>query len=145
VLTCGLVSVLVGTQGGARVCSLSYQKVVQKLELWRLVTSPCVFSSTPELLFGLYLVYFFRVFERQIGSNKYLVFLLFSTAFTTILEVVTLAAFRGIGYSTFVNFYVSVAKWSILFVRSSRCRRIGYPVLCFLGFIAMFFHKHMVT
>jgi membrane associated rhomboid family serine protease len=70
--------------------------------LWRLVTSPCVFSSTPELLFGLYLVYFFRVFERQIGSNKYLVFLLFSTAFTTILEVVTLAAFRGIGYSTFM-------------------------------------------
>lgn len=29
------------------------------------------FSSTPELLFGLYLLYYFRVFERQIGSNKY--------------------------------------------------------------------------
>ncbi|CAM6032750.1 unnamed protein product [Sphagnum compactum] len=117
VLTCGLVSVLVGTQGGARVCSLSYQKVVQKLELWRLVTSPCVFSSTPELLFGLYLAYFFRVFERQIGSNKYLVFLLFSTAFTTILEVVTLAAFRGISltpgpygliFASFVPFFFDI-------------------------------------
>jgi hypothetical protein len=50
-----------------------WQKVVQELQLWRLLTSPCVFSSTPEILFGLYLVYFFRVFERQIGSNKYLV------------------------------------------------------------------------
>ena len=29
------------------------------------------FSSTPELMFGLYLLYYFRVFERQIGSNKY--------------------------------------------------------------------------
>jgi len=53
--------------------SVVWQKVVQKLQLWRLLTSSCVFSSTPELLFGLYLVYFFRVFERQIGSNKYLV------------------------------------------------------------------------
>jgi membrane associated rhomboid family serine protease len=99
------------------------QKVVQKLELWRLVTSPCVFSSTPELLFGLYLVYFFRVFERQIGSNKYLVFLLFSTAFTTILEVVALAAFRdtrllsgisltpgpyGLIFASFVPFFFDI-------------------------------------
>lgn len=29
------------------------------------------FSSAPELMFGLYLLYYFRVFERQIGSNKY--------------------------------------------------------------------------
>lgn len=94
VLACGLASVLVGTQGVARAISLSYQKVVQNLQLWRLLSAPCVFSSTPELLFGLYLVYFFRVFERQIGSNKYLFFLLFSTTITTILEVVALAALR---------------------------------------------------
>ncbi|KAG0610681.1 hypothetical protein M758_7G083600 [Ceratodon purpureus] len=94
VLACGLASVLVGTQGGARAISLSYQKVVQNLQIWRLLSSPCVFSSTPELLFGLYLVYFFRVFERQIGSNKYLLFVLFSTTITTILEVVALAAIR---------------------------------------------------
>ena len=30
----------------------------------------CLFI-TPELLFGHYLLYYFRVFERQIGSNKY--------------------------------------------------------------------------
>jgi len=31
------------------------------------------FSSTPELIFGAALLYYFRVFERQIGSNKYAV------------------------------------------------------------------------
>lgn len=35
------------------------------------MAAPFVFSSTPETVFGLYLVYFFRVFERHIGSNKY--------------------------------------------------------------------------
>ncbi|KAH9559405.1 hypothetical protein CY35_06G056600 [Sphagnum magellanicum] len=123
VFACGLVSVLVGTQGGAKVFSLSYQRVVQKHELWRLLTSPCLFSSTPELLFGLYLIYFFRVFERQIGSNKYLFFVLFSTAFTNILELVTLAAFKdsrilsgtllspgpyGLIFASFVPFFFDI-------------------------------------
>ncbi|XP_024383933.1 rhomboid-like protein 18 isoform X2 [Physcomitrium patens] len=94
VMACGLASVLVGTQGGARALSLSYQKIVQKLQLWRLLSSPCVFSSTSELLFGLYLIYFFRVFERQIGSNKYLFFVLFSTIISTTLEVIALAALQ---------------------------------------------------
>lgn len=31
------------------------------------------FSSTPEMIFGAALLYYFRVFERQIGSNKYAV------------------------------------------------------------------------
>ena len=42
-----------------------------KLRFWKLVMSVFAFSSTPELLFGLFLLYYFRVFERQIGSNKY--------------------------------------------------------------------------
>jgi len=123
VLACGLVSVLVGIQGGARVFNLSYQKVVQKLQLWRLLMAPCVFSSTPELLFGLYLVYFFRVFERQIGSNKYLFFVFFSTLVTTMMEVIGLAAVRdptslavtsltpgpyGLIFASFVPFFFDI-------------------------------------
>lgn len=53
--------------------SCSWQKIVQRLELWRLVTAPFVFPSIPELFLGIYLMYFFRVFERQVGSIKYLV------------------------------------------------------------------------
>lgn len=47
------------------------QDIFQKLQIWKLIISVFTFSSTPELLFGLYLLYYFRVFERQIGSNKY--------------------------------------------------------------------------
>jgi membrane associated rhomboid family serine protease len=47
------------------------QDIFGKLQLWKLIGSVFAFSSTPELLFGLYLLYYFRVFERQIGSNKY--------------------------------------------------------------------------
>ncbi|CAM6119784.1 unnamed protein product [Calypogeia fissa] len=95
VIVCAVVSLLVGTQGGARACSLSYQAIFRKLQLWRFITSNFVFSTSPELIFGLYLIYFFRVFERQLGSNKYSIYVLFTTALTTFLEVVALAAIRG--------------------------------------------------
>lgn len=49
------------------------QSVYEKLSVWRLITSFFAFSSTPELIFGAVLLYYFRVFERQIGSNKYAV------------------------------------------------------------------------
>lgn len=48
-----------------------WQEIFGKLRLWKLIVSVFAFSSTPELMFGLYLLYYFRVFERQIGSNKY--------------------------------------------------------------------------
>jgi membrane associated rhomboid family serine protease len=47
------------------------QNVYGKLRIWKLITSLFAFSSTPELIFGAALLYYFRVFERQIGSNKY--------------------------------------------------------------------------
>jgi membrane associated rhomboid family serine protease len=57
-------------------CLLWFQAIVKKYQFWRILTSPCVFASTPELVFGLFLIYYFRIFERQIGSNKYTVCLL---------------------------------------------------------------------
>ncbi|XP_024538437.1 rhomboid-like protein 20 isoform X1 [Selaginella moellendorffii] len=96
VVVCGLATLLVGTSRRSiiKACGLSYQAVVQNIQLWRLGTATCVFSSTPELVFGLYLIYFFRVFERQIGSNKYSVFVLTTTIISTLLELSVLAFFR---------------------------------------------------
>ncbi|EFJ27768.1 hypothetical protein SELMODRAFT_451143 [Selaginella moellendorffii] len=96
VVVCGLATLLVGTSRRSiiKACGLSYQAVVQNLQLWRLGTATCVFSSTPELVFGLYLIYFFRVFERQIGSNKYSVFVLTTTIISTLLELSVLSFFR---------------------------------------------------
>jgi hypothetical protein len=56
--------------------------------------SPLVFPSLPELFFGLYLLYFFRVFERQVGSTKYMVCL-----FAVMLSPRLVMLFR-IGYGT---------------------------------------------
>lgn len=50
---------------------LNLQDIFEKFRIWKLIMSTFAFSSTPELMFGLYLLYYFRVFERQIGSNKY--------------------------------------------------------------------------
>jgi len=48
-----------------------FQEIITNFRLWKIFPSVFAFQSTPELMFGLYLLYYFRVFERQIGSNKY--------------------------------------------------------------------------
>lgn len=40
-------------------------------ELWRLLTHNLMFTTPGELLFGTVLLYFFRLFERQMGSSKF--------------------------------------------------------------------------
>uniref|UniRef100_A0A0D3BP70 Uncharacterized protein n=1 Tax=Brassica oleracea var. oleracea TaxID=109376 RepID=A0A0D3BP70_BRAOL len=56
---------------GSSKLGLSYQDIFEKFRIWKLIKSNFAFSSTPELLFGVYLLYYFLVFERQIGSNKH--------------------------------------------------------------------------
>ncbi|EEC71667.1 hypothetical protein OsI_04130 [Oryza sativa Indica Group] len=75
--------------------SLPMQNVYGKLRIWKLITSLFAFSSTPELIFGAALLYYFRVFERQIGSNKYSVFIVFSTAVSVLLQILSLAYLKG--------------------------------------------------
>eukprot|EP01018_Ginkgo_biloba_P004575 Gb_00543 [translate_table: standard] len=71
-------------------------------------------------MFGLYLLYYFRVLERQIGSNKHSVFVLFSVIFTTLFELIALVMFKdpvssglapgpyGLIFSSFVLFYFDI-------------------------------------
>eukprot|EP01018_Ginkgo_biloba_P000796 Gb_24078 [translate_table: standard] len=119
ILICGVSSIIIATQGRASSGSLSYQAIVKKIHIWRLVASASVFSSTSELMFGLYLLYYFRVFERQIGSNKYAVFVLFSAVLSTFFELISLALFKdtisglasgpyGIIFSSFVPFLLDI-------------------------------------
>lgn len=99
VVSSAILSLLVGSQGAANYCALSYQAVVEKRELWRLLSSSIVFNSTPEVIFGLYLVYFFRVFERQVGPNKYAVFALFSTLISSLLQVAALTILKDVEHN----------------------------------------------
>ncbi|KAJ6870359.1 rhomboid-like protein 20 isoform X2 [Populus alba x Populus x berolinensis] len=72
------------------------------------------------MMFGLYLLYYFRVFERQIGSNKYLVFILFSVIVSLLFEVFAVALLKdpsanlptsgpyGLIFASFVPFYFDI-------------------------------------
>ncbi|KAF9595079.1 hypothetical protein IFM89_036968 [Coptis chinensis] len=46
-------------------------------------------------MFGLYLLYYFRVFETQIGCNKYSAFILFSVVVSSLFEAIALAFFKA--------------------------------------------------
>ncbi|KAE8702467.1 calcium/calmodulin-dependent serine/threonine-protein kinase 1-like [Hibiscus syriacus] len=122
-------TVFFGIQGRSFNLGLSYQDIFGKLSIWKLITSVFAFSSTPELMFGLYLLYYFRVFERQIGSNKYSVFILFSVVASFLFEVVALAILKdptanlltsgpyGLIFASFVPFYfdIPVSTWFRIF------------------------------
>lgn len=98
VLASGLLSVVFSANRRARALGLSYQDIVRNFRVWRLFASGFAFQSTPELMFGLYLLYYFRVFERQIGSNKYSVFSLFTITVSLLLEILSLVLLKDTNY-----------------------------------------------
>ncbi|CAD5326020.1 unnamed protein product [Arabidopsis thaliana] len=120
VITSALFTVFFGIQGRSSKLGLSYQDIFEKFRIWKLIMSTFAFSSTPELMFGLYLLYYFRVFERQIGSNKYSVFILFSGTVSLLLEVILLSLLKdttanlltsgpyGLIFASFIPFYLDI-------------------------------------
>ncbi|KAK4377887.1 hypothetical protein RND71_004183 [Anisodus tanguticus] len=119
VIACTLFTIIFGVRGRANQLGWSYQDIFQKLQIWKQIISAFTFSSTPELVFGLYLLYYFRVFERQIGSNKYSVFLLFSFVVSLLLEALALQLIKdpslsilsgpyGLIFSSFVPYYLDI-------------------------------------
>jgi len=98
VVASALFSVPFGFRGRFLDLGLSYQNVYERLSIWRLITSLFAFSSTPELIFGAALLYYFRVFERQIGSNKYAVFIVFSTMVSVLLQILALGYLKGMPF-----------------------------------------------
>lgn len=133
IIACVLFTILAGIQGRSAKVALSYQDIFGKLRIWKLIMSVFAFSSTPELMFGLYLLYYFRVFERQIGSNKYSVFILFSVIVSVFFEVGALAFLKdpmnvltsgpyGLVFASFVPFYFDIpvsTRFRVLSVRFS--------------------------
>ncbi|XP_039847080.1 rhomboid-like protein 20 [Panicum virgatum] len=121
VLTSGLLSVVFSAQRRARALGISYQEIITNFRLWKIFPSVFAFQSTPELMFGLYLLYYFRVFERQIGSNKYSVFCLFTITVSSLLEILSLVILKdtnyistlasgpyGLIFSSFVPFFLDI-------------------------------------
>lgn len=119
IIASALFTVFFGLQGRSHKLGFSYLDIFQKPQLWKIVVSTYAFTSTPEMMFGLYLLYYFRVFERQIGSNKYTVFILFSLIVSFFLCSLTLALLKdpstlitsgpyGLIFSSFVPFFFDI-------------------------------------
>ncbi|XP_041028103.1 rhomboid-like protein 20 [Juglans microcarpa x Juglans regia] len=125
IIASALFTVFFGIQGRSSKLGLSYLDIFGNLRHWKLIVSVFAFSSTPELMFGLYLLYYFRVFERQIGSNKYSVFILFSVIDSLLFEILALALLKdpavnlvtsgpyGLIFASFVPFFfdIPVSTW----------------------------------
>lgn len=47
------------------------------LQLWRLLTHHFLFRNSAELMVGLLVIYYFRVFERQMGTRIFVVWYVF--------------------------------------------------------------------
>ncbi|RYQ86197.1 hypothetical protein Ahy_B10g105883 [Arachis hypogaea] len=132
IIASALFTIFFGIQGRFNSLGLSYQDIFGKLRLWKLIMSVFAFSSTPEMMFGLYLLYYFRVFERQIGSNKYSVFIVFSVLTSLLFEVISLALLRdpaaklvtpgpyGLIFASYVPFFLDIPV-------STRIRVFGIP------------------
>ncbi|CAI9761184.1 unnamed protein product [Fraxinus pennsylvanica] len=120
IIASALFTILFGIRGRSGNIGWSYQDIFKKLQIWKLIVSVFAFLSTPELVFGIYLLYYFRVFERQIGSNKYSVFILFSVFAALLLEVLALKLLKdpsltvqtsgpyGLIFSSFIPFYFDI-------------------------------------
>ncbi|KAL2480781.1 Ubiquitin-associated (UBA) protein [Abeliophyllum distichum] len=120
VIASALFTILFGIRGRSGNVGWSYQDIFKSLQIWKLIASIFAFTSTPELVFGIYLLYYFRVFERQIGSNKYSVFILFSVIVSLLLEVLALKLLKdpsltiltsgpyGLIFSSFIPFYFDI-------------------------------------
>lgn len=88
-----------------------------KFEWWRLLTHHLFFISAGEMLFGSVLIYFFRLFERQMGSIKFGGLTFLSFVISTILKIGLLVLFPMKNLSSgpysyifacFVQFYSDV-------------------------------------
>ncbi|KAF1886484.1 hypothetical protein Lal_00045717 [Lupinus albus] len=120
IIASALFTIFFGIQGRFNTLGLSYQDIFGKFRFWKLIWSIFSFSSTPELMFGLYLLYYFRVFERQIGSNKYSVFIVFSILKSLLFEVLVVGLLKdpttklvtpgpyGLIFASFVPFFFDI-------------------------------------
>jgi len=68
--------------------------LIENLQIYRFCTSQFVFSHTGEMLFGMFLLYFFRLFERQMGSSKFGSFAFLSILLSLLTESILLLTFR---------------------------------------------------
>jgi len=67
--------------------------VISHYQVWRLFTSHLFFTSPGEVLFGFLLIYYFRLFERQMGSSKFGGYTAVVVSMSTLLQIAAYVIF----------------------------------------------------
>eukprot|EP01041_Mallomonas_annulata_P011809 gene11809-24740_t len=94
-----ITTILLGNSPSKRgVLSLDLRRIYQG-ELWRAFTCSFAFSSLPQLIIGLMLMYTFRQFERQFGSKKFGSLVFLSYCISTLLQIAFVVLASSSGYS----------------------------------------------
>ncbi|CAI2167811.1 9144_t:CDS:2 [Funneliformis geosporum] len=88
-------------------------------ELWRLITSHSILTTSGEFFFGSIVMYNLRVIERQFGSSKYAAFFFVSSALSTILEVGALAIGKRFGVT-----FIPAGPYGFIFATLYQYNRI---------------------
>ncbi|XP_033096100.1 ubiquitin-associated domain-containing protein 2-like [Anneissia japonica] len=102
----------------------SFSDVTNPLKIWKLLSSKLVFLDVTDLVCGLIILYYFRIFERRAGSRKFSSYILAMVILCTSLEVTFLFMFKFAGYdriswqpgfqsvlmSLFVKYYLDIPR-----------------------------------
>jgi len=64
-------------------------------DIWRFLTANLYFSSAPQFVVGIFLIYTFRNFERQMGTKKFAAFMTIAFVATSISNVAILSTFAS--------------------------------------------------
>eukprot|EP01091_Cochliopodium_minus_P008953 TRINITY_DN2113_c0_g1_i1.p1 TRINITY_DN2113_c0_g1~~TRINITY_DN2113_c0_g1_i1.p1 ORF type:complete len:282 (+),score=63.41 TRINITY_DN2113_c0_g1_i1:112-846(+) len=67
------------------------KQVFHDYQFWRLITHKLYFTNLAEILFGINLLFYFRMFERQMGSSKFTFFVLYCYLMGEVLEFLGIA------------------------------------------------------
>jgi len=84
-------------------------------QFWRLLTYHFAFTSSAELLFGLILLYFFRLFERQMGTPKFAGFTLTVMCISTLLQIALYVVFPLLKNTTSGMYFLIYACFALYF------------------------------
>ena len=97
--TCGAAFASVFAQAlHARASLALTPRGLRRGEAWRFLTNNAVFATPGEALFGVYLLYHFRVFERQRGSRRYGVFVTSVLTLATAAQAALIPLARALGH-----------------------------------------------
>ena len=97
--TCGAAFASVFAQAlHARASLALTPRGLRRGEAWRFLTHNAVFATPGEALFGVYLLYHFRVFERQRGSRRYGVFVTSVLTLATAAQAALIPLARALGH-----------------------------------------------